>query len=93
MKPFTAAIASSQAELKPWMDWAQETQTEEATAAYCRDSVAKWRGDECLNLLIVERGSGELVGSCGYPRLDWSVPAFEIGYWCRSDRVGRGYVT
>ena len=27
------------------------------------------------------------------PRFDWTVPKFEIGYWCRSDLTGRGLVT
>ena len=26
-------------------------------------------------------------------RIDWTVPRFEIGYWCRTSRVGHGYVS
>src|SRR5262249_2705803 len=39
------------------------------------------------------RESGEFVGATGLHRIDWQVPKFEIGYWCRTSLVGRGYVT
>ena len=25
--------------------------------------------------------------------IDWEVPKFEIGYWCRTRFAGRGYIT
>lgn len=25
--------------------------------------------------------------------MDWAVPKFEIGYWCRTDKVGQGFVS
>lgn len=33
------------------------------------------------------------VGSSGLHNIDWSVPKFEIGYWCRSKFIGKGYIT
>jgi RimJ/RimL family protein N-acetyltransferase len=87
------AITRSFAELSPWMDWAMKPQTIAETEAFCRESRVVWEQETALNCLMVERESGEMLGSCGYPRVDWSVPKFEIGYWCRSDRVGRGYVS
>ncbi len=86
-----AAIVSSHPELTMWMDWAVEPQTTQETADFVRRSETSWRDETALNLLIVERESGEIVGATGYPRLDWAVPKFEIGYWVRSDRVGNGY--
>jgi RimJ/RimL family protein N-acetyltransferase len=88
-----AAIHASHPELKVWMDWAVEPQTLEETRAYIRTSAEAMDAETAANLLMVDRTSGEIVGSSGYPRLDWSVPSFEIGYWCRSDRVGRGLVS
>ena len=73
--------------------WAQKPQTIAETEAFCRESKVVWAQETALNCLMVEHDSGEVLGSCGYPRVDWSVPKFEIGYWCRSDRVGRGYVS
>ena len=39
------------------------------------------------------KGTETLVGSSGLHRIDWAVPKFEIGYWCRTGMTGRGYVT
>lgn len=87
------AIAKSQNELERWMDWAVKPQTMEETRSFCRQSREAWQSETAFNALMIEKVSGEIVGSAGYPRLDWSVPRFEIGYWCRSDRTGRGYAS
>jgi RimJ/RimL family protein N-acetyltransferase len=26
-------------------------------------------------------------------QIDWSIPKFEIGYWCRQKYTGKGYIT
>ena len=88
-----AAIVASHPELSEWMDWAVNPQTREETADFVRRSESSWQEETALNLLMVEQDSGEIVGATGYPRLDWQVPKFEIGYWVRSDRVGRGYAS
>ena len=33
------------------------------------------------------------MGSGGLHRIDWSVPSFEIGYWCHTSFAGHGYIT
>ena len=44
-------------------------------------------------LLLLLKGTLTLVGSSGLHRIDWGVPKFEIGYWCRTRFAGQGYVT
>ena len=39
------------------------------------------------------REGGELLGSAGLVRGDWSVPRCEIGYWLRTKFIGHGYAT
>ncbi len=87
------AIVASHPELSLWMDWAVNPQTPEETAEFVRGSETSWKEETALNLLMVERATAEIVGATGYPRLDWEVPRFEIGYWVRSDRVGQGYAS
>mgnify|MGYP001829153882 CR=1 FL=1 len=87
------AIVASHPELSQWMDWAVSPQTPEQTAEFVRGSESSWQEETALNLLMVEQDSNEIIGATGYPRLDWQVPKFEIGYWVRSDRVGRGYAS
>jgi RimJ/RimL family protein N-acetyltransferase len=87
------AILASFDELHAWMDWAAQPQSLDETRTFCRDSLTAWKEETSFNCLMIERASGAIVGASGYARLDWSVPKFEIGYWCRTDRVGQGYVS
>lgn len=88
-----AAIVASHQELTRWMPWARQPQTLEQTAEFCDAARARWEKAEGLDVLLCCRETGDVVGAGGYPRLDWSVPKFEIGYWCRSDRTGTGLIT
>ncbi len=87
-----AAIRESHAELKPWMPWAQELPTFEQSEAFVRGAAARFASREDLTLLLLERDSLELIGASGLHRMDWAVRTFEVGYWCRTSRVGRGYI-
>lgn len=87
------AIVDSFEALSLWMDWAVNPQTLAETRAFCEESRAVWQAGTALNVLMIEKRTGRIVGSSGYPRLDWSVPRFEIGYWCRSEHVGQGFVS
>ena len=87
------AIVDSHPALRPWMPWAAQPQTLAQTLEFCQESLRKWQAEEALNLLMVEAESGCVVGATGFPRLDWSVPKFEIGYWCVSTFAGRGFVS
>jgi len=87
-----AAVAASFTELTAWMPWANSPQTLEETQQFCEDSRSGWMRDDRFNLLMVTRSNGKIIGGTGFPRLDWEVPSFEIGYWCHSDHVGQGYV-
>src|SRR5262249_32653217 len=39
------------------------------------------------------KDDGFFVGASGMHNIDWTVPAFEIGYWLRSSLHGQGYMT
>ena len=42
---------------------------------------------------VWERTTGRYLGGSGLHRIDWGVPAFEIGYWLRTSAWGRGYIS
>jgi RimJ/RimL family protein N-acetyltransferase len=44
-------------------------------------------------LLLFLKGTGTIVGGSGLHRIDWQVPSFDIGYWCRARFQRQGYVT
>jgi RimJ/RimL family protein N-acetyltransferase len=88
-----AAIVESVEHLRPWMEWAQKAPTVEETEERLRRAQCHWleRSDLPLSLWLKE--TGEYVGGSGLHRIDWDVPRFEIGYWCRKRLEGRGLIT
>ena len=46
-----------------------------------------------LRLHLYLKGTETLVGIAGLQDIDWDVPKFEIGYWCRTSFTGHGYTT
>lgn len=92
-----AAVNESMAELTPWMPWPKEHASVEDSEASVRRARAAFLERSDLMMLLLHRESGMLVGSSGLHRglhrIDWEVPRFEIGYWCRTRFAGQGYVT
>jgi RimJ/RimL family protein N-acetyltransferase len=86
------AIAESFPELNRWMDWASSMPTLIESERFVRDAAARFMRREDLPLFLRKRDSGEFIGASGMHRIDWQVPRFEIGYWCRTSMVGKGYV-
>ncbi len=86
------AIAESFPELNQWMDWAATMPTIIESERFARDSAVRFLRRDDLPLFIRRRDTGEFVGASGMHRIDWQVPRFEIGYWCRTSLVGKGYI-
>ncbi len=92
-----AAVLESLNELRPTMPWAQTAPSLAQSAADCRRMQAKFLLREDLTMFAFEReadgSEGRFVGGTGLHRIDWRVRRFEIGYWCRSSRQGRGWMS
>jgi RimJ/RimL family protein N-acetyltransferase len=87
------AVKESVKELNPWMPWATEDYTLEACEENLRGAIAKYITKEDFRICFLDKQSGRLLGNSGLHRIDWMIPKFEIGYWCRSSETGKGYVT
>jgi RimJ/RimL family protein N-acetyltransferase len=88
---YEATVASFN-ELHQWMIWARERPTLEALSEFLTAAQALFDDDQDWNYVLVERVSGDIVGSSGmHLKDDPECP--EIGYWVRTDRTGRGYAT
>ena len=91
-----AAVIESIAALRPHMPWAQTEPSLAQSEGDCRRMQAGFLLREDLPMLMFERDAhgdeAGFVGGTGLHRIDWQVRRFEIGYWCRSSRVGRGFV-
>ena len=88
-----AAVNESLDELLPWMDWPEQHKTVEDSEEKARRNRIRFLERSDLLLLLFLKGTNTLVGGSGLHRMDWSVPRFEIGYWCRTRFVGFGYIT
>jgi RimJ/RimL family protein N-acetyltransferase len=80
-------------ELIPWMAWPKEHGTVDDSEASSRRARVAFLGRSELRLHLYLKGTATLVGSSGLQGIDWDVPKFEIGYWCRTGFTGRGYMT
>ena len=88
-----AAVRESMNELLPWMPWTREHGSVDDSEASARRARVRFLERTELRMHLFLRETGTLVGSSGLHRIDWSVPKFEIGYWCRTSFAGRGYTT
>lgn len=87
------AIRESIEELRPWMPWAQSPPAIEETEANLRHARAQFMERKDLRLLLVNKQTGQIVGSSGLHHIDWQTRKFEIGYWVRTSCQQQGYVT
>jgi RimJ/RimL family protein N-acetyltransferase len=88
-----AAVRESIDELTPWMPWPKEHRTVDDSEAIARRARVAFLQRSELRLHLYLRGTDTMVGSSGLHRVEWEVPKFEIGYWCRTAFRGRGYIT
>lgn len=90
---FNAAILDTLEELQRWLGLYQDgPPTVDNTEAFMRQKYAEFILRQDLMLLCFLKGTNTIVASSGlHP--NYTVPAFEIGYWCRQPYQGQGYVT
>ena len=92
-----AAVCESLDDLRVYMPWAQTAPTLARSNGDCRRMQAKFLLRDDLAMFMFERradgSEGDFIGGTGLHRIEWTVRRFELGYWCRSSRQGRGYVT
>jgi RimJ/RimL family protein N-acetyltransferase len=88
-----AAIVESLEQLRPWAHWAQKPPTvEESEELSRRGRIAFLKRSE-LPLHLLLKGTSTIIGAGTLHQVDWSVPKFEIGLWCRTRFTGQGYAT
>ncbi len=93
-KAINDAIMESLDSLRPWMTWVHpQPPTVQDSEEFSIQSRAKWLLREEFGLRLWLKGTETLVGSSGLHVRDWNVPLFEIGYWCRKQFEGKGYIT
>ena len=87
------AIEESREQIAPWLPWVEKSLGPADSEAAARRAAANWQSREDLGVGIWEKTTGHYLGGSGLHRIDWGVPAFEIGYWLRTSAWGQGYVS
>jgi RimJ/RimL family protein N-acetyltransferase len=88
-----AAVRESIDELTTWMAWPKEHRTVDDSEASARKARVAFLARSELRFHFYLKGTDTLVGIGGLQGIDWHVPKFEIGYWCRTSFTGNGYIT
>lgn len=87
------AIKESHTELKSWLTWADPLPTSEQSEEMNRLSIVQYLRREVFRMNVFQKSDHLFVGVTSLHHIDWSVPAFEIGYWVRTSLVGKGYAS
>jgi RimJ/RimL family protein N-acetyltransferase len=87
------AVLETFDDLRPWMPWATERPSVERSEENSRRAYAQFITRDDITLRLIHRQTGLILGSSGLHPRDWSLPRFEIGYWCRRRFRGQGYIT
>ena len=88
-----AAVRESLPELLPWMAWAHPAYSEIEAAEWVRRAARAFSDGLEFQFVARSVASGELLGTIGLNAIDRLNRWANLGYWIRSSRVGRGYVT
>ncbi|HEY2625026.1 MAG TPA: GNAT family N-acetyltransferase [Dyella sp.] len=86
-----ASLHESMDSIGRWQDWCTPAYTREDGRRWIARSRLAWRGvgDECA-LAMVDRHSGELIGSATLNHWQPDYRMANLGYWVRQSRQGQG---
>ncbi|HVK62447.1 MAG TPA: GNAT family protein [Bdellovibrionales bacterium] len=92
---YQKAIAASYEALHRWIPWATSPVAPnfEETQKRVEFAMGRFNRREALDMIFLEKSSGDVLGALNLFCHDWKIPAFEIGYWMRTDVTGRGFGT
>ena len=91
------AVIESYDELHTFMEWADHLPSIEESQRYAKEAALNWidkKNDEpYLQLIIVDKNTGDFVGATSFHHYNWSIPSVETGYWIRKKYSGQGFMT
>ena len=89
-----AGVRASLVDLNEWLPWAHMDYTRDDAVAFVRDSIQAWKESKAFDYAIRPSEQPDLhLGNISIWQTSRTGKIGEIGYWIRSDMVGRGYAT
>jgi RimJ/RimL family protein N-acetyltransferase len=90
-----AAVVDTLPALRAWpasLPWAMHVPSVTASETFCRESASAFLLRRGLVYLVFD-AQQSLVGTCSLHSIDWALPKFELGFWCRGTRQRQGLAT
>ncbi|MBT3425831.1 MAG: GNAT family N-acetyltransferase [Gammaproteobacteria bacterium] len=87
-----AAVQASKPELSRFMPWCHPTYGLKDATTWITQARAKWQLKEHFTFVIIEKLSGQLIGSVGLNTIAKKDTA-NLGYWIHSEYCNRGFAT
>jgi RimJ/RimL family protein N-acetyltransferase len=87
------AVEETLQQLRAWpvsLPWSLFEPSIDASETFCRESAAAFIKRTAFVYLAFDE-LGFLVAVASLHAIDWSVPKFELGYWCRASRQRQGF--
>ena len=85
-----AAADESREHIAKWMGWMTPGYHKKDARTWVEHAVDAWERGVAYEHVIIDRGDGSIVGSCGLNHLDRVNGLCNLGYWVRSSRLGEG---
>jgi ribosomal-protein-serine acetyltransferase len=86
-----ALTDTNRSHLRTWLPWLDKTQTVAATEGFIRFTQAEAANGRGWHLAVIEQG--QMVGMCGYNRIEPENRLAHIGYWLAERASGRGVMS
>ena len=86
-----AEIKESMAELKPWLDWAEDDYGVEEAYEYLLLCDSGWISGKEFDFAL-KNSAGDFMGMISALNINENAKSMEIGYWISSRFCGKGYM-
>lgn len=87
-------VRSALPELHEWLPWAHMDYARDDAVAFVKDSQQAWKDDKAYDYGIRTKDHPERhIGNISIWQTSRSGKIGEIGYWIRTDLIGKGYAT
>lgn len=90
---FNQAVVESAEHLKNWLLWVTPVPTVEQSELSCCQAYVRFLMNEDLMAFLILKSTGVLVGCSGLHYVNWDLRRFEVGYWGRTQYLGRGLIS
>ena len=91
--PLCEAARASWREVGPWLTWCRQDLRNEEQAVWLESQLRLWDSGQQFEFAIEDVESGHYLGGVGINRIQPLYLCANIGYWLRSDAMGRGNAT